>query len=366
MKKIKPKALREDREELLEKAISFLREKQHESKGLAGLAAILANHGEYVDRTTIHRWLLPGADHHRRTQDRILRAYEIVEAFVRTPLKVRFAVIRHATEMLPIHLLKGIPHIEQREGAQIVVNETANSIDELFDLLQNDEVDMVMAPRRTNIGADYLDVRRFFRVEMIKVRGIFPVKYQTPRQLGEELNKLRTSNKNFVIGCLPNADYRSVIQDFMSNHGGSIPTEIVRSYTEAFELLRRQKIHGVIGHHVFVENCDTLIKGSKLKHLSSLETVRDSVFEDIRMDCYVNVKRIDSKIAQIGLVAIVDSVDYINEQKDNKALHSRVNAILGLTGAPSRSAQNVLSEFVYEVKTFEKNTLLSIWRNRNC
>src|SRR5262249_2125903 len=125
-----------------------------------------------LDRSTVFRWRKSSAEDHRHsdTIGRIIGAAAAIKVHERTP-PIKFAAIRRATEMLPVHLLEYLPRITR---ATEVTVEPLDTISDCFVALGAGDVDVVVAPRHD--CAPDAAIQRLCKLVEIPVGGIFPGK----------------------------------------------------------------------------------------------------------------------------------------------------------------------------------------------
>jgi hypothetical protein len=254
--------------------------------------------------------------------------------------------------------------------------EDKDSIHDCFKALQreDDPVHFIVAPRR-DLNADD-PIQRLCKVVEIDVGGVFAGEYSNANKLAEALGEKKRSKEGLTIGTLINADYRTIFRKFMSNfEAGSLETREVSTYRQAVKWLRDGTIDGCIGHKIFIENCDAEIKGylgskritdSERDRLGNLHMAPENSFDCVKMDIFINTRKIDPNYRatmRTAIGMIYEVIKLINNppKDDNGVFFDKVSALLKLTKAP-KSGKHVMNEFKFEMKTFVTPTLLELWQ----
>lgn len=322
-----------------------------------------------LNRSTLFRWLNndPRQLRHRDTIERI----KMIAAIFQQP-PIRFAFIKNATEILPVHLLPVLT--EKMKPTKIELHEK-KSIDSCFIALKNDEVDVVVAPRQSS-SADG-PIRKICKLVEIPIGGIFPGRFDNderkvlPFSNSNDLGISMSKGSNLCFGVLPNADYETRLQSFFGNYSVIPSIKTVLNYAAAFRKLKNGEIQGVIGHSVFIENCFAAIqaaipasRGAVRERLEKLQRAPTGMFGPVKMEIYVNIDAITLKpgVARKVLEAFHGVITHIKKNENEDEFAQKVTELLGLESAPAKSGKDIIREYQYKMMTFDTDTLLKLWR----
>jgi len=156
-----PQKLKEIRRQFQE-AIAYLKritdKTSPEYQSPAVIARILRHKFGEIDASTIYRWISYKPNYSVQSHKAVLRIIEAVR-YLKTHtessyLQVRFAIIDHATEMLPILLVPMYPEWQAEHKAEVVNRPVAN-IQQALDALQKGDVDLAAVPSYN----EYVDSR---------------------------------------------------------------------------------------------------------------------------------------------------------------------------------------------------------------
>ncbi|HEV2692898.1 MAG TPA: hypothetical protein VG347_08370, partial [Verrucomicrobiae bacterium] len=337
--------------------------------GPAQLAKFLNDTGRLpkLSRVTIFKWIEAKKKNvpppwHDDSVSRIILAAELLQNYSEGVATVRFAVIKNASEHILVFLLKKHPELNKSEiTVELVVKK---HVAECFAALERNEVDLIIAPRPPDEIPETDKVQKICKIEEVPVSGIFPGEHFNWESLAAKLKTCVQNEPDFRVGCLVNANYRSVLDRLM---GDAIPPKVVHveNYDDATEKFKQGKIHAAIGHSIFIANCYARLKpeienprSTWPHHIHDLRLC-ERIFRKVKMDIFVNVQTHRKHVIRRTLGLMYNTVKYINSKKDDDfdALAKIVNEELNLQQAPAKSGEHIIKEFTFTMETFEASTL---------
>ncbi len=317
---------------------------------------------KFLERSVVYRWLNPIKPYRSDTIKRILKAAACIQQSGR---KARFAGIENATEHFLLRLLEKIPELAGTSEVK-ACRSTAECLAALTS--KEDPVDAALAPRHAFTESP--QTMRLCKVLELPVSGIFGRARDDSADLAGVLKRANQRNRSIdmSMGILPNADYQTVMESFLSSYGLFLGhREIVTDSEDAFQRFKHGRIQGVIGHKVFIDNCYRKIevarkkaKGDVLARLKNLHKAPNGCFRPVKMDLYVNVDTMSPANLVRILRLLQKGIAYITKNAEEKDFQELVGKLVGLSERSGAAGRKILDESTFEIKTFETATLLAI------
>ena len=322
-----------------------------------------------VDRTTIHRWLkcLPddAAPMRAQTEARIIRAVQ----FLRTTKDVEeisIGVIDQACEMLPVLLLGKRPNL-QKECRVSIKLKPFKTNRECLTALYDGVLDVAIAPTHLEKEFPSPKVWRFFEFADVKIASLLPFHLTSDRTIAAFLNTLATNGEGKALGLLPNSDAFDSLKEFMLANGfRTPPTKVpVHNSSEALTKFEEGLIVGMLGHPIFIANCQELMVQKGIRGL----TYASGVFCPVRMSVFINA---DSERAALAarktlklMRVCIDDLPKVDdlEKEVAPAIVKDINEVLGFTKENKFSGLDVLREFSFSIKNFDVRLLVLLLRS---
>lgn len=327
----------------------------------AGVATMLRNIEGFgsINATTVFRWHKSQSKHRFKTEMRMIEAANALEDYAKSPVVLRFAAVKQASEMLPILLLADLPDIEKELGIRVEVKELDSVAECIAALRLKDEngADACVVPQHTEFEPRDKNLERFFRIADIGVSGIFS-KFDISLSVPQNIDRLCKSPQGCRIGSLANANYEEAINEILKKYNSSPEYVPVSRSEKALEMLLSKEIDGVVGHPVFIANIFAPIRNFK-KHNSAFQLVL-GMSTHIKMDVVISHSTKPATARHI-FEALTESVDYIKNNIGITIFEDKVERVLGLEGK-HYGAKQIIENYDFSVQTFETKTLRRVWR----